>query len=88
LLANVPSNSSGGDIERVEGKTRVQYGAVESGIGFARGDNFAQQQKLVFADQNAVTKPQGSRRTLLDSIRLIITRAQQLRTLNKRPLES
>jgi hypothetical protein len=84
----VPSNSSGGDIERIEGKTRVQYGAVGSSIGFARGDDFVQQQKLVFADQNAVTKPQGSKRSLLDSIRLIISKAQQLRTFYKRPREA
>jgi hypothetical protein len=75
LLSDVLSNSSGREIEKIEGERKVRYGAIDEDFeNAAQSDTRSgEMQRLVVADAATVQKPSGKRRNLSEWLDLLIT---------------
>jgi hypothetical protein len=82
LLSDVLSNSSGREIEKIEGERKVRYGAVNEVSGYdPRPENGSgEMQRLVVADIAAVERPHGRRRTLQGWIEFLVAEYTRMRT--------
>jgi hypothetical protein len=75
LLSDVLSNSSGREIEKIEGGRKVRYGAIDEDFENASSEDTrtGERQRLVVADVATLGKPSGRRRNLSEWLDLLIT---------------